>query len=346
MLIFFKPAQIKTFGGSPLSVSPAAAAAAKAASQNTINFTSKAERRGVQRAAIEHALTLLATNQEQHRPIDRFRRVDLPPKYQPTPEEVPLWVPLEAWKRPVEMDTFEFSKKMLAFRDWKDSDYDRARSRTVNERPGAVQAPVNFNGPFTLHTPEDLQEIARKRQLHLTQVYSRLGEAERSAPRPLIQQILFRIQEGMVLASAQDHRLADEEILSSFDIEIIEELTQQSWDEERIPYADLDLGLSETQFAILEEFERDVDEHRHLLPLWKPAEKPQSASITDSDDEALYRQIEHDPDQISTQSMPAGEFKQVINTKRLLEELANLHLWTDAETTRYLEIMHQANRIQ
>ena len=244
------------------------------------------------------------------------------------------------------MDTFEFSKKMLAFRQWKDYEYEQTRTRTVSERPGLLQAPINFNGPFTLHTADDLQEAARKRQLKLTLLYSRLGEAERLAPRPLIQQLLLRIQEGMNLDSGRNHRLWDEEDLTASDLEIIQELTQQSWDEERRPFKDFELGLSDQQFANLEEFEKDVDEHRHLLPLWTPPEVPPSSTITDPDDEALYRQPKHNPGQPSQKFMAAEAFKQNINTQRLLQEFSNLHLWTNAEATRYFTAMHTASRIQ
>jgi hypothetical protein len=324
------------------------AAAAKIASDSQIatDFTSKAERRGIQRAAIEHALTLLATNQEQHRPNDRFRSLDLPPQYRRTPKEVPLWLPLEAWKRPVEMDAFEFTKKMLAFRQWKDSEYDQARTRTVSERPGLLQAPINFNGPFTLHTANDLQEAARRRQLQLTLLYSRLGEAERLAPRPLIQQLLLRIQDGMNLDSGKNHRLWDDEDLTASDLEIIHELTEKSWDEERRPFSDFDLGLSDQQFASLKEFEQDVDEYRHLLPLWTPPEVPPANLITDPDDEALYRQASHNSDQPSQKFHAAESLKHEINTHRLVQEGLNLHLWTNAEATRCFTAMHTASRIQ
>lgn len=315
-------------------------------SKTATDFTNKAERRGIQRAATEHALNLLATNQEQHRPNDRFRRLDLPARYQRTPKEVPLWLPLEPWKRPVEMDTFEFTKKLLTFQQWKDSEYEQARTRTVSRRSGLLPAPINFNGPFTLNTADDQQEAARRKQLQLTLLYSRLGEAERLAPRPLIQQLLLRIQEGMNLDSRRNHRLWDEENLTESNLEIVEELTEPSWDEERRPFTDFDLGLSDEQWANLQEFEKDVDEHRHLLPLWTAPELPPSIPITDPDDEVLYRQPKHNPAQPSLKFMSAEALKQNINTQRLLEEFSNLHLWTNEEATRYFTAMHTASRIQ
>jgi len=317
-----------------------------AGSKTSTDFTNKAERRGIQRAATELALNLLATNQEQHRPKDRFRAIDLNVRYERTPKEVPLWLPLEPWKRPVEMDTFRFTKKLLTFQQWKDSEYEQARTHTISRRSGLMQAPINFNGPFTLHTAEDHQEAARKRQLQLTLLFSRLREAERLAPRPLIQQLLLRIQEGTNLDSRRNHRLWDDEDLNESDLEVIDELTEPSWDEERRPFTYFDLGLSDEQLANLEEFEKDVDEHRHLVPLWTPPEIPLSSTITNPDDETLYCQPKHNPAQPSLNFMSAEAFNYKINTQRLLEEFSNLHLWTNEEATRYFSAMHTAGRIQ
>src|ERR1700710_1891726 len=141
------------------------------------DFTGKAERRGVQRAAIELALNLLATNQEQHRPHDRFRVVKLPPKYKPPQEEVPLWLPLEPWKRPVELDTFKYTKVMRKYREWKDEDYQLACTRAVNEHLGYLPAPENFAGPYTMGSDKELAEIFKKRQNELVNIQSELFAA-------------------------------------------------------------------------------------------------------------------------------------------------------------------------
>lgn len=310
------------------------------------DFTGKAERRGIQRAAIEHALTLLATNQEQHRPNDQFRILQLPPKYVRAPKEVPLWIPLEPSKRPVEMDTLEFTKKMTTYRLWKDLDYDRARTQTVEERPGLLQAPLNFNGPFTLHTLHDLGLSSGGRQLQLTLLFSRLGEAEHAAPRPLIQQLLLCIQGGIDTKVAQIHRLRDNNMLTASDIQIVQELTEPSWDEERKEYDRNTMEFTDPQFASLQEFEMDVEEHKELLPLWSPQPLPPAALITNPDDEELFRQVKYDPARPSQQYVALTVFKQLINTTRLMKDQLDLHLWTEAEAIRYLTAMHDVCRIQ
>jgi hypothetical protein len=311
-----------------------------------LDFTTKAERRGIQRAAIEHALTLLATNQEQHRPKDRFRFLELPQKYLRTPKEVPLWLPLEASKRPVEMDPLEFTKKMLTYQLWKDLEYERAWKRIASQRPGLLQAPLNFNGPFTLHTARDMRKTSGARRDQLAIVLSKLEEAYRLAPRPLMEQLLMRTTEGMNMNSWTTNRFRGDEDLTASDLQIIEELYEKSWDEERKEYDRTTMGLTDAQFANLEEFETDVEEHKGLLPLWKPQEVPSVAIITNMDDEALYRQVQHSPDRPSQEYLELTAFKQQINTTRLLKASLDLHLWTEAEAVRYLNAMHEACRIQ
>jgi len=342
LLTFLKADDIAIMGGTLESGS----AVGLPSAQVGTDFTSKAERRGIQRAAIEHALTLLATNQEQHRPKDRFRFLELPPKYLRTPKEVPLWLPLEASKRPVEMDPLEFTKKMLIYQIWKDLEYERAWKQIADKRPSLLQAPLNFNGPFTLHTAKDLRKTSGARQYQLTIVLSKLKEAERLAPRPLLQQLLMRIQEGMNKGSWSTHRLRGNEDLTASDLQVIEELYETSWDEERKEYDRDTMGMTDAQFANLEEFEMDVEEHKGLLPLWIPQPIPPAAPITNIDDEQLYRQVKHSPDRPSQHYLELAAFKQHINTTRLLKESLDLHLWTEAEAIRYLSAMHEACRIQ
>ena len=133
----------------------------------TIEFTGKAERRGVQRAAIEIALNLLATNQEQHRPDDRFRIVEIPPPYQPQQSTTALSLPLEPWNRPIEQDPFKYSRRLTEYRQWKDSDYNLGRSQVINQNPVRLAPPLNYNGPFVAATGDDITEAVRRRQILL-----------------------------------------------------------------------------------------------------------------------------------------------------------------------------------
>ncbi|KAA8576100.1 hypothetical protein EYC84_006262 [Monilinia fructicola] len=131
----------------------------------TLNFQSKAERRGIQRAAIEMALNLLASNYEQRRPDDRFRRVVLPSPWQPPPPEVPISMELEPTKRPLELDTTYYTDLIYQYNQWKDDDWYDAREKIVKMFPGQVPPPANYNGPFTIPTMFEYQDVAAKQIL-------------------------------------------------------------------------------------------------------------------------------------------------------------------------------------
>jgi hypothetical protein len=313
-------------------------------SQDKIDFAPKAERRGVQRAAIELALNLLATNQEQHRTKDRFRMVTLPSKIKSPEQEVPLCLPLKSHERPLEQDPLEYTKKMLAFRRWKDYDYGIARLRL--DQSGSLPAPENFKGPSSIATVEDVQAAARIRLKELASVQKGLIEAVKTAPRPLLQQLLLLVDTGLNY-DKEPHALLDGEKLTADAIDLLEELAGQSWDEERQEYGNLILGIDSTpdDRGRLEEFELDMAEMTEIPP-WEPAPYPDAM---DEDSFEHFAQAEYDPTIRSTRGMTGEELRQAIGDRRLAKsdgKSGTLHLWDLRAVLKYLRAMESARRIQ
>lgn len=323
----------------------------------------KAERRGIRRAAVELALNLLATNQEQHRPKDRFRILELPPPYQPPLEEVPISLSLDPTQRKVELDPFEFTKKLIDYREEKDSDYQIARDRRNVDNPGMlIPPPVNYNGPFTVASVDDVQEAIRRRQYYLTQVYARLAEAGKSAPRPVLQRMLLEIQNGIDVQNSQEHPLYDEEELTDPDIELLNEIAQPSWDESSRDLQEVPefAALSHEEQLRLQEFEADISRATYI-PLWSPLHPENSDSVHEDysneeySNETVWRQQRYNRRQetqagIQLQTLLHGEAREVgkrgtcINNERL--DGSADQIWNTDEARRYLRILCAANRIQ
>ena len=334
------------------------------------DFSPKAERRGIQRAAIEIALNQLATNKEQHRPHDRFRIVNLPrgpsgsgpsvngpggpgttgggPSGSPIPPEVPLWLPLEPWKRPVELDTFEFIRNMILYRQWKDFDYQIARDRSIAQRPGKLQAPVNRLGPSMLPSGEDAKEILVRRKLSLGQIYSRLAVSEERAPRPLIQQLILNTRMALALPEGGAHPLLDEVELTKEHLDILQEIAEPSWHENRLEHADLapDADRYDRQERTrLVQFECELHQIRDNLPIidnipwWRPAAAPAVGPAPND----IYQQIRYAGSLLSVDGMTLDALLLLINEPRVV---ANIPLWNIPESTRHLTAMHTAHRIQ
>lgn len=356
---------------------PQAQSTHHAPSSRAIDFTGKAERRGVQRAAVELALNLLATNQEQHRPNDKFRRVRLPPKYKPQSEEVPLWLPLEPWKRPVEIDPTKYTKIMRKYREWKDEDYETARTRTIHEYPAYVPAPENFAGPHTIISDDNVQEIFKQRQIELVDLQSALFEASKNAPRPLLHQLNMLIDESCrssVATKVYHPVVHDRDTLTEKESAILRELAQPSWYEDIIDYPELIPGiqpLDDDGKEKLKEFERDLQRIIHEIPIWrKPTvesphpeflqEKydPSTPSIgPDGEDQGwlLCRDEPTDgPARETSDGQPVlddGGLLWSLNKKRLQEAEAartsteSIRLWNIEEARIYLTAMHFTKRI-
>jgi hypothetical protein len=306
-------------------------------------------------------LNLFATNQEQKRPNDPFRILDLPSQYQLPKREIPLSLSLEPWNTPLEQDTFEFSKRVSAFRQQKDSDYRISSTHLAKETAGLLKAPLNYNGPFALPTGADLKEAARARLVHLAQIAETMGIANSKAPRPLMQRLLLRTIEGSNPAvDIRNHRFYDDEPLTKANLELLLELAAPSWNDERREYNEYMIPGIVDQWddtSRLEEFERDVNNVQGL-PVW-------ISSIPGEPDDRLYSDhpyrftqtphYENLPTEtkvttygIETQGMELTKLRQVINDNRLrrLGNGRHPHLWTEAETLRYLQAMRSAGRIQ
>ncbi|KAE9366693.1 hypothetical protein N431DRAFT_77764 [Stipitochalara longipes BDJ] len=314
---------------------------------SSTNFTPKAERRGIKRAAVELALNLLATNQEQHRPKDRFRMVDLPSQVQLPEREVALCLPLKPEDRPLEQDPLEYTKKMLAFRRWKDYDYGIARVRSSTDQNGELPPPENFNGPTSIASVDNVHAAARTQITDLALIQKGLIEAQNTAPRPLIEQLLLLTDAGLNYTEEQDHALYDDELLKSDGVDLLEEIAGASWDEERREYGEEIPGVQNTPDARgrLEEFERDLAELSKQLPPWQPDVDPDAM---DEDGFELFLQPDYDPEILSEHGMLIGQVRQIIGNNRLAKSSSTAGTsppLNSNDVTRYLKAMASARRI-
>lgn len=317
------------------------------------DFSGKAERRGVQRAAIELALNLLATNQEQRRPLDKFRRVLLPLSHRPPPKEVQLCLPLEAWKRPVEQDPFKLTKMLLKYRKWKDHVFSAARTRAIDTVPGKLEPPINYNSPFTLASEHKLWVGVKNRVSQLIQIQATLINTGKNAPRPLIHRLATIINEALVLSSEDVSYVPVDQRgkLERRDLSILCSLCAPSWNEEWKAYSQVIPTIDNSadyNRKRLSEFERDVNLFLKELPLWQPANASQPLS-KDPNDPKFYAQAPYNAEICSITGWSITTLVQnMINKNRQerAKKLHKVHLWTDSEATIYLMAMHDAHRIQ
>lgn len=314
-------------------------------SSEVIDFTSKAERRGIQRAATEILLNLAATNQEQHRPEDRFRVVTLPPVYHPPAKEVPLSLPLEPWKRPVERDTLEFSKKVAAYRRQKDLDYRLGRVRAANSLPGQPAAPINYNGPYVPANGTDKHKAAKDRLQLLAQYQEALAAAQDESPRPLLQQLLRRIiwYSNPESKNDPDIKSTPSSRLDQKDLDLLEELAGHSWDECAEEYTHDTFNGDPELVHLFKEFEQDLNDVMDQVPLWQA---PIDPTIVIDDYIDLCAPIPYDPAITSATGMPLRELIQIMNNKSLALEGGKTHLWSEEEAHDFLRTMQSFTRIQ
>lgn len=309
-----------------------------------INFSSKAERRGIQRAAIELALNILASNQEQHRPLDIYRILDLPPPYTPLDEGVPLCLPIEPWNRPVELDTFEYTKKITEFHQNKDQEYSLARVKEENEHPTEVPVPANRNGPFAKADSGDIEDANRQWLRELATVSLNLQRANLDAPRPLLQEILSCILLGT--ADDRTHPLNSGPPLTRDDVNLLSEMSEPSWDEVRKDYPTLvpnSAGYTElSQLQKLsKEFEVELDALDWHNRTWLPA-------TASADPLAQKKYNQNEP---TTQGYSISTLVQHINNARIAEKLAAggtaaPALCSNATAVQCLILMQSLSRIQ
>ncbi|KAH6720611.1 hypothetical protein BKA61DRAFT_237726 [Leptodontidium sp. MPI-SDFR-AT-0119] len=265
------------------------------------DFSGKAERRGIQRAAIEIGLNLLASNQEQHRPADRFRVLDLSRKHVAIEKEIPITLPLEPSRRQTEQDAFEFTKKMLAYRDWKEFDYEVSREKIledpsiviqpederfrtfygeiVNQDPHnfaksyvVLDPPINYNGPFVTPDAANMMGTASRRQAELSRIALQLQSAYTEFPRPLLERLLSLVSQGMDAMQLINHRLYDEVPLTKPELNLLEEISGDSWDEISTDYPETSPelnGFLNVHMSLLHAFETDL-QLIEGIPLWSP----------------------------------------------------------------------------
>lgn len=278
----------------------------------------------------------------------------MPPKYQPPPEEVALWKPLDPWKRPVELDPFHYTKLMQKFRRWKEHDYRKARNRVINEDPGHLEPPANYNGPFALQNVHEMQETARKRQNHLLQISNLLLETNRKAPRPLLERICVLVGEAETNPPGTRHPLEDDIQLTTSDIDLLMELCEPSWNNESRPWGALGsmpgFPDSEPDFsaevAMLEEFARDVENASIELPFWQP--RLRANQKADPNTVEFFTQTQYNKRVSSATGVTVGNLQHNITTARRARASRRtaVHFWSKEETRKYLQAMHDYGRIQ
>jgi hypothetical protein len=295
-------------------------------------------------------LNLLGTNQEQHRPNDRFRIVDLPLPIQRPQKEVPLCLALRPEDRPLELDPFEYTRKMFSFHQWKDFDYGLARDRT--DRAGLIPVPDNYKGPVSIASVNESHQATRDELTKLGAIYKMMLAAVKSAPRPLLEQLLLLVDAGLhsdTRPHDDPHPLYDDQKLTEDDAILLQTISGDSWDAEACEYGDEIPGLLNTpeELGRLVEFETDIAELSEL-PLWLPA--PEAEMLrTDPGPNELFTQIQHDSTVPSTRYMTADEVRQVTGNKRMAKtdgRAGTPHLWDLNSVTKYLKAMGSAGRIQ
>ncbi|QSZ30852.1 hypothetical protein DSL72_000410 [Monilinia vaccinii-corymbosi] len=325
----------------------------------TLNFQSKAERRGIQRAAIEMALNLLASNCEQRRPDDRFRRVVIPSPWQPPPPEVPISMELEPTKRPVELDPKYYTKLIFQYNRWKDDDWYDARDKIIKRFPGQVAPPANFNGPFTIPTMFEYQDVAAKYLGNLIPTWNALLHTGNVYPRPFLTAVLSRIQRGIDYMPDRRHQPSEriyeeanstELKLSPQELAVLRELTEPSWNLHWRPYPPVENADEDIPRQILDEFERDIEElpEADKPPYWSSGQPPDLPEGLQFDDDMTAAQrdlrlvTEYHPGTRSVTYKPLKNLLQTINDRRIDQ---NLPAWDLFTARKHLKTMHQYHHI-
>ncbi|KAH7327059.1 hypothetical protein BKA65DRAFT_480780 [Rhexocercosporidium sp. MPI-PUGE-AT-0058] len=334
---------------------------------STVDFSGKAERRGIQRAAIQIGLNLLASNQEQHRPADRFRVMDLSRNHVPLEKEIPISLPLEPSRRQSEQDAFEFTKKMLAYKDWKDFDYEVSREKLLEDPSVVIQpkeerfkafygevvnrdlrnpitsyvvldAPINYNGPFVVAGAADMMETASRRQAELSRIALKLQNAYTEHPRPLLERLLSLVSQGMDAAQLTNHRLYDEVPLTKPELDLLEEISGDSWDEISEDYPESSGALNgflDANIPLLLAFEADLQKIEGI-PLWAP--QP-GDDVQPTGEFSHPVQIRYSPD------IPS---KQGVTLDRLsleFQKLKGITPYVQHDMRQFLEAMKSVGRI-
>ncbi|APA06973.1 predicted protein [Sclerotinia sclerotiorum 1980 UF-70] len=318
----------------------------------TLNFQSKAERRGIQRAAIEMSLNFLASNHEQRRPDDRFRRVLLPSPWQSPLPEVPISMELEPSKRPVELDTKYYTKLMVEYTRWKEDDWYDAREKIIKVSPGQVPPPANYNGPFAIPTMFEFQDTAAKYLGNLTPTWDALLHASNVFSRPFLTAVLARVQRGVDFEPGESVDPLYEEAngleirLTPQELGVLRELSEPSWNFHWLPYPPVADEAEDMPRQILDEFERDIDAlpEAEKPPYWSSGQPPTAPQIFDIPETQRDFRLtnRYDPTVKSIEFISMAVLLQHINNRRLDQ---NLPTW-DVDTARaHLIRMHKYHHI-
>lgn len=319
--------------------------------RTTVDYTPQAERRGIQRAAIELGLNLLCGNQEQHRPNDKFRIVQLPGPYVDWADipEVPITIPLDPSHRPVELEPFYFTKKLARYRQRKDFEYSVARTKAIYQRRGLLDPPTNFKGPFTVATLEQFQETIKKAKDRYVEIYKRMTRANKEAPRPLMTRMLDVVDQGLRWNEGEPHPLVDEEKpleLTNEQIALLEEIAGPSWDTLEEEWKDAEVTAQNYDMAKLEEFRHDVDDilHKGKVPFWEiDNHKSPIPLFQDKSFKEKFKQQNHLPHKRSKEGIPFLVILKEINDKRIADKVP---LWTEEQAKDFFEAMRMAQVIQ
>ncbi|THV52445.1 hypothetical protein BGAL_0079g00320 [Botrytis galanthina] len=317
-----------------------------------LNFQSKAERRGIQRAAIEMALNFLASNYEQRRPDDLFRRIVIPSPWQKPLPEVPISMELEPTKRPIELDTKYYTKLMVEYTRWKDDDWYDAREKIIQTTPGYVPPPANFNGPFTIPSMFEYQDAASKYLGNLTPTWDALLHAAKTYPRPFLTAVLARIERGVRFEPGQGFDSLNE-VANGMEVKLVpqelgvlRELTEPSWNCHWLPYPPVADDKEDMPRQILDEFERDVEAlpESEKPPYWVSEKGPSEPPIgTYPLSQRDIRTVnKYDPRVKSTDFVPMLQLLQHINDRRTRQNLPHFDRVT---ARRHFTIMHEYHHI-
>ncbi|KAF7928771.1 uncharacterized protein EAE98_005827 [Botrytis deweyae] len=317
-----------------------------------LNFQSKAERRGIQRAAIEMALNFLASNYEQRRPDDLFRRVVIPSPWQKPLPEVPISMELEPTKRPVELDTKYYTKLMVEYTRWKDDDWYDAREKIIKNTPGYVPPPANFNGPFTIPSMFEYQDAAAKCLGNLTPTWDALLNAVKTYPRPFLTAVLARIERGVRFEPDQEFDTLNE-VANGMEVKLVpqelgvlRELTEPSWNCHWLPYPPVADDNEDVPRQILDEFERDIEAlpEPEKPPYWVSEKGPSEPPIgTYPLSQRDIRTVnKYDPRVKSINFVPMLQLLQHINDRRTRQNLPHFDRVT---ARRHFTIMHEYHHI-
>ncbi|RDW82559.1 hypothetical protein BP6252_03671 [Coleophoma cylindrospora] len=170
----------------------------------------KARQRGTQRAALELALNTLCRNSEQDRREDRFRTLELARPWRAPKQQTPVAKALCPTERPLELDTFHFTKIML---DWRRSmQWDYSLSRTQEDRLtifNDLVSPPNFHGPCILPLDRediDIDTAINQRRVDYLELFNKIEKAAKSDDPavPLSREFLKRIYLFIGLGAMND----------------------------------------------------------------------------------------------------------------------------------------------